>query len=75
MAYAVGVKLHCATTNLFAVLLYQFATFHSAVTAVAAIVRAPWIVVFVVTIAVSKVLGRPTTSLGIDALALQKGKH
>ena len=65
--------LHCVTTDLLAILRYNLATFNSAGAAVAAIVRTPWAVVVVVAIAVSKVLGRCTTFLGVDALALQNG--
>ena len=71
MEHAINVTLHCVTTDLVAVLRVDFATFHSSGAAVAAIVRTPWVVVVVVAVAVSKVLGRSTIFLGIEALALQ----
>ena len=64
--------LHCITTNLVTVIFHHFATFHSVGTAVTAIVLTSFVVVAVVAVAVSKVLGRYTTSLGVDALTLQK---
>ena len=73
MEHAVSVILHCVTTDLLAVLRYNLSTCNSAGAAVAAIVRTPWVVVVVVAIAVSKVIGRSTSFLGVDALALQNG--
>ena len=64
--------MHCITANLVTVLLHHFATFHSVGTAVTAIVLTSFVVVAIIAVAVSKVLGRYTTSLGVDALTLQK---
>ena len=56
--HAVDAMLRCITTNLVAVLLVDFTTFHGAGTAVAAVVRTSFVVVAVVAVPVSKVLGR-----------------
>ena len=53
-------------------MLLHYATFHSFGAAVAAIVLTSFVVVAIIAVAVSKVLGRYTTSLGVDALTLQK---
>ena len=72
MVHAVEIKLHYVMANLVAVLLHHLTTFHGAGTAVAAIVLTPFVVVLIVAVAVSKVLGKSTTFMGVDALALQR---
>ena len=73
--HAVYAILHYIITNLLAVLLHHFVTFHSAGTTVAAIVRTSFVVVVIVTIAVSKVRERSTTFLGVDTRTLHKERH